>query len=131
MIDLHLLAVPVAAISSFALGALWFSPLFLGRVQEREMRKRGETAPQATARILAVSFLFTLLEAAGLWWFLGSNPGLGRAMTTGLVAGFCFAAAGTGINYQYTGRGLKLWLVDGGFHVARFLVYGIVLGGWK
>ncbi len=128
--EINAWAVLAAAVSSFALGGLWYSPLGLGKAQEREMRKRGEAAPPANARILAISFAFTLVEAGALAWLLGPDPAAGRAARVGLVAGLCFAAAATGINYQFTGRGMRLWLVDGGFHVARFTVYGIVLGRW-
>jgi hypothetical protein len=27
-------------------------------------------------------------------------------------------------------EGLALWLIDGGFHIARFVVFGLVLGLW-
>lgn len=123
-------AVPVAALSSFALGGLWFSPLAFGGIQEREMRRRGEAPPPATAKILVASFALTLMEAFVFAWLLQTmNSPLGAA-PSGLLIGACFAAAGTGINYLYTGRGLLLWLVDGGFHVARFGLYGLVLGVW-
>lgn len=130
MSNLDLWAVLIAAVSSFALGGLWFSPLMFGNLQEREMRKRGETAPAATKRVFAVSFALTFLEAFALAWLLGVAPGLPKGVGTGLLVGSCFAATGTGINYLYTGRGLRLWLVDGGFHAARFAVYGLVLGMW-
>lgn len=130
MSNLDLWAVLIAAVSSFALGGLWFSPLMFGNLQEREMRRRGEAAPPATPPVFAISFALTLLEAFALAWLLGVAPGLPRGVGTGLLVGACFAATGTGINYLYTGRGFRLWLVDGGFHVARFAVYGLVLGMW-
>jgi hypothetical protein len=123
-------AVLIAAVSSFALGGLWFSPLLFGKIQEREMRKRGETAPLATPPVFAISFALTVIEAFALAWLLGDAPGLPRSLGAGFLVGACFAATGTGINYLYTGRGLRLWLVDGGFHVARFATYGLVLGMW-
>lgn len=129
MRELNLWAVLIAAISSFASGGLWFSPLAFGRLQAREMRARGSVAPPATPAVFAASFLLTLVEALAFAWLVGAS-GLQRSMIFALVAGGCFAATSTAINYQYTGRGIRLTLVDGGYHLVRFLVYGLVLGLW-
>ena len=121
----------VAAVSSFALGGLWYSPFVFGRLQARWMGEHGETAPQAGPRILLTSFVFTLMEAVATAWLLNGNREFGHVARVCLTAGLCIAAASSGINYQYTGRGLRLWLIDGGFHVARYVVYAIVLGSWN
>lgn len=130
MPDLNVWAILVAALSSFASGGFWFSPLAFGRLQEQEMRKRGATAPIATRGVLLASFSLCLVETVGLAFWLGPNPEFGRAVGQGLLVGVCFAATGTAINYLYTGRGLVLTLVDGGYHVARFVIYAVVLGAW-
>ena len=130
MREINFWAALIAAVSSFASGGLWFSPLAFGRLQAREMLARGSAPPPATPAVLVVSFLLTLVEAFAFAWLVG-NSGLQRSMTLALVAGGCFAAASTAINYQYTGRGLRLTLVDGGYHLVRFLVYGLVLGLWR
>jgi hypothetical protein len=121
----------IAAVSSFALGGVWYSPFVFGRLQARWMAVRGETAPQAGPRILITSFFFTLMEAAAMAWLLGGNGEFFHVVRVCLTAGLFIAAASSGINYQFTGRGMRLWLIDGGFHVARFAVYAIVLGSWN
>jgi hypothetical protein len=123
-------AVLVAALSSFASGGLWFSPMAFGRLQEREMRKRGATAPTATGKVLLLSLLLCLVETVALASLLGPAPDFSRAMRLGVLVGACFAATGTAINYLYTGRGFTLTLVDGGYHVMRFSIYAGVLGAW-
>jgi hypothetical protein len=35
-----------------------------------------------------------------------------------------------GINYQFSQRGFLLWAIDGGYHVAQFGLFGLVLGVW-
>ena len=130
MRDINPWAIAVAALSSFATGGLWFSPIAFGRIQEREMRKRGATAPTATGGVLFASLVLCLVETVALAVLLGPEPGFGNAMAKGLGVGACFAATGTAINYLYTGRGLTLTLVDGGYHVLRFVIYAAVLGAW-
>jgi len=128
--DLNLWAVLVAALSSFASGGLWFSPMAFGRAQEREMKKRGATAPTAGFKILAMSLALCLIETVALASVLGPAPGFTYAVCLGVLVGACFAATGTAINYLYTGRGFKLTLIDGGYHLARFVIYAAILGTW-
>ncbi len=40
------------------------------------------------------------------------------------------AVSSFGINHQSAQRSFKLWLIDGGYHVAQFAVFGLVLGLW-
>jgi hypothetical protein len=129
--EMNVWAALIAAVSSFALGGLWYSPLAFGAIQEREMRRLGAVAPPATVRILGVSFLLALVEALAFTWLAGNNPALRASMTLALLAGGCFVAPAIAINYQFTGRGLRLTLVDGGYHFTRFLLYGLVLGLWR
>jgi hypothetical protein len=131
MRNVEWLSVLTAAISSFALGSLWYAPFAFGRLQERELNAHGETVPRATPRVLISTFLLTLVEAAGFAWLFHDTVSLQVALGTGTLVGGCFVAAGSAINYAYTGRGAKLCLIDGGFHIARFVVYALVLWAWR
>jgi hypothetical protein len=66
--------------------------------------------------------------AFAVW--LGPNPALQTAVLKGLVAGSCFVAASFGINYQFASRSTLMWLIDGGYHTAQFVLFGLVLGLW-
>ena len=68
--------------------------------------------------------------AAAFAWFLGPAPTVGHAVGAGAVTGLCWVAASFGINYLFAGRSLKMWLIDGGYHVVQFALYGLVLGLW-
>lgn len=78
------------------------------------------------------------MEGINLWavlasafaFLLGAAPPLGEALWSGAPAGFAFVAASFGINRQFADRHVFLWLVDGGYHVAPFLIYGLILGLW-
>jgi hypothetical protein len=61
---------------------------------------------------------------------LGGDPGQSRGLELGLLVGFGFAASSFGINDQFANRGLPLLLIDGGYHAAQFLIYGLILGAW-
>jgi len=119
-------AVLLAAISSFLLGGLWYSSALFGRLWNAE---NGGQVPQGhPAKVFGVSFVFSLIAAWVFAWLLGPDPELAVAVQQGLLVGFGLVAASFGINYQFAQRSFKLWLIDGGYHVAQFVVFGLVLG---
>ena len=121
-------AILVAAVSSFLLGGLWYSPVLFGKAWNREIG--GVPPPGHPARVFGIGLLFSLVAAACFAWWLGPSPDLSGALTAGAVAGGGFVAASFGINYQFAQRSLRLWLIDGGYHLVQFLLFGLVLGLW-
>lgn len=125
---MNILAVLLAAVSSFMLGGLWYSPALFGKTWSSE--NGGEKQAGHPAKVFGISFLFSLIAAFAFACWLGVAPPLDTALKAGLTAGFCFVAASFGINYQFAQRSFKLWLIDGGYHTAQFLIFGLVLGLW-
>jgi hypothetical protein len=128
MPDVNLWAVLAAALSSFLLGGLWYSPALFGAVWCREAGK----APQQghSALVFAVSFVLALVAAFAFAVFLEPRPPLRVALGSGAVAGVAWVATSLGINYLFAERSLKLWLIDGGYYSLQFLLFGLVLGLW-
>jgi hypothetical protein len=130
MTGINFLAVLVAAASSFALGGLWYSKaLFLGPWQ-RAAGLAGQAEMKHPPSVFAISFVFCLVAALAFAWWLGPSPPLGEAVLKGLIVGACFVAASFGVNYQFAGRSMALWLIDAGYHVVQFALFGLVLGLW-
>lgn len=129
-IDLNWLAVIAAAVSAFVLGGLWYGPLFK-RAWCREAGIDPDSAPSHPARMFAVAFACSLLAAAVFAVFLGpdSNPADGFA--AGVVVGLFFVAMSFGINYAFAQRSLALWMIDSGYHIVQFGLYGLILGAWN
>ena len=125
---MNLFAILLAAVSSFVLGGLWYSPLLFGRAWNRE--NGGEVPAGHPAKVFGLSFVFSLVAAAAFAWWLGHAPALDAALKAGAVAGIGFVAASFGINYQFAQRSFALWLIDGGYHAAQFLLFGLILGLW-
>lgn len=124
------LPIVVAAISAFMLGGIWYGPLFK-QAWCREAGIDPATAPRHPARIFAVAFLCSLVAAAMFAWFLGADYTLFEAVHTGLVIGFGWVSMSFGINYAFAQRSFKLWLIDAGYHLLQFALYGLVLGAWR
>jgi hypothetical protein len=121
-------AVLIAAVSSFMLGGLWYSPALFGNAWIRE--NGGEKQAGHPAKVFGVSFVFSLIAAFAFAYLLGAAPPLETALRTGAIVGIGFVAASFGINYQFAQRSFKLWLIDGGYHAVQFIVFGLVLGLW-
>lgn len=120
-------AILVAALSSFLLGGLWYSPALFGNTWNRE---NGGVPPAGhPARVFGVALLFSVVAAYAFAWWLGPAPSLDAALRAGGIAGLLVACA-FGINYQFAQRSLRLWLIDGGYHLAQFLLFGLVIGSW-
>ena len=128
MNTINLWAVLVAAVSSFLLGGVWYGPLFgkaWNAAAGMDPQKQGHPA-----KIFGGAFVFSLLAAAVFAWFLGPQPPLSFAVCRGVLVGFGLVAASFGINYLFAQRGLRLWLIDGGYHTVQFALFGLVLGLW-
>lgn len=131
MKDINTWAVLVAAASSFLLAGLWYSRNFLGGLWNREAGRGDKTGEgHHPAGVFGVSFLLSVVAAYAFAVWLGPNPPLETAVLKGFVAGSCFVAASFGINYQFASRSTLMWLIDGGYHTAQFVVFGLVLGLW-
>lgn len=128
MQDMNWWAVLVSAFAAFAVGGLWYSPPLFLRAWMAEARI--EVEPKHPPRVFLVSFVFALVSAIALAALLGPAPTLASALVKSLAVGTCLVATSFGINYQFSSHSTKLLLIDGGYHVARFLLMGLVLGVW-
>ena len=127
MEGLNVWAVLVAAVGSFALGAIWYSPVLFLPAWAREARVE---KPSGSPAVYVVLFLLSLLAAAAFAWLIGPRPPLGFALANGLAVGICFVATSFWVNYTFANRGTTLWAIDAGYHIARFLLFGLILGLW-
>lgn len=130
MEQINILAVIVAAASAFLLGGIWYSPALFGKVWAREAGVSDYQPKRHGAIVFGVSFIFALIAAAVFALFLGGRPALSTAVRDGLAIGACWVATSFGINYQFANRTFKLFLIDAGYHVAQFTLYGVILGLW-
>jgi hypothetical protein len=130
-VTVNLLAVLAAAVSSFALGGLWYSRALFGAAWAREAGQAGKAGEGHPARVFGVSLLFALVAALAYAIVVPAPSGPAQAAVLGLVVGAGIVAASFGINYQFANRSFKLWLIDGGYHTLQFLVYGLIIGLWR
>ncbi|GAB3099765.1 DUF1761 domain-containing protein [Lysobacter terrae] len=127
--DINWLAVVAAAVSAFALGGIWYGPLFKN-AWCREAGVDPYSKPPHPARVFGSAFVLALIAAVAFACLLGHAPSLALGLHHGALVGFAFVATSFGINYAFAQRSLKLWLIDGGYHLLQFVLYGAILGLW-
>lgn len=131
MPEISYVAVVIAAVSSFVVGGLWYSPLLFGRAWQREVGLSDEEMARGNMlRIFAGALLLSLLAAFVFALFLGPRPSMPLGLGAGFSAGLCWVASSFGINYLFARRSLKLFLIDGGYHTLQFTIIGLVLAWW-
>jgi uncharacterized protein DUF1761 len=122
------IAVFVAAIACFLLGAVWYSNALFGRAWQREAGVTDERLKQGNmAMIFGTTFVLALLASWNFANFLGPRPSLALGLGAGASAGLLWVAGSFGINYLFERRSLKLFLINGGYHTLQFAVIGLVL----
>jgi hypothetical protein len=129
-VPVNYLAVFVAAIASWIVGAAWYGILgkpwlaALGKSPE-EVRSGGmPIGPMVTS--LVAEFVMAALFA-GLLFHLG-GPYVMRGIVAGALAWVAFVAPTITVNNTFQKRPVSLTLIDGGHWLAVLIVQGIVLG---
>jgi hypothetical protein len=131
MFIINLWAVLAAALTSFALGGLWYAPFAFGKPWQRAAQLTDEQIAARNPKVMfGFSFLFALIAAFVFAVFLGASPSLPLALGAGFSAGLCWVATSFGINYLFEARSLRLLLINGGYHTMQFTIYGLILGIW-
>lgn len=124
------LSVLVAAASGFAIGSLWYGPLF----GEPWMRYSGMTKEKGAQGNMALTFggayALNLIAATGIALQNGARTGWLFGLHIGLMASVFFIATALGVIYLFEQRPLKLWLVNAGYQVVNFSAMGAIIGAW-
>lgn len=123
------IAVIVASLSGFALGALWYSPVLLGKQWQREAGLTDEKLREGSpAIIFGGAFVLSFLAALMFAMFLGPDVTLAQGALYGLAAGLFWVSAAFGVNYLFERRSLGLFLINGGYNTVWFVLIGTVIG---
>ncbi len=140
--SINWLAVLVAALSSFLVGGLWYSPLLFANVWIKETGLNTETLQKSSkARAFGFTFFFSILMAANLAMFLADGPStcpdgcvqktdLIWGTTAGFLAGiWAFSAIAIAALFE-----LKSWryiFINGGYSIISLTLMGAIIGAWR
>jgi len=132
LMNLNWLAVLVATIANFAIGALWYSVLF-GKAWIKEMGWEGkeEEIKENTnmAMTLGGSFVLSMIIAISLALLPHTSSMIGGIKIALLLAiGVSIASMWKG--YLFEKRSIKMVMINGGHEIATFVAMGAIIGAW-
>ena len=127
--NVNFIAVLVAAVATFALGGLWYSPFLLGKPWMAENGFTEQTMGQGNmALVFGVAFVLYLIAAVSLAMFLGPVVEMAFGLQIGLIVGVTYVATATGVTYLFERKSVKLYLINGGYQVLAFALMGAIIG---
>lgn len=133
--NINWLAVLVAAIAYFVLGALWYSPLFGKKwIQYQKIDMNDPDSKKGAGGIMFGSFILMLVATIGLAILVERIPLNGGVMSgvkLGLVTGLLFSATAISITYLYIKKPIGLHFIDGLYHVVGQIAAAIILCVWR
>jgi hypothetical protein len=130
MDNLNYLAVFVAALSSFLIGGVWYSPLLFARAWQREAGLTDEQVRGGAGRAFGGAFVLSLVIATNLAMFLGKDAGIAWGAGAGALAGIGWAAASLATIFLFERRSTMLIVIDGGYLAVSYSVMGAIIGVW-
>jgi len=132
---LNWLAILVAGIAYFVLGALWYSNILFAKpwIRMTGIKMDDPNAKKGVAGVMITSFLMMIVCSIGLAIFLTkANTPLSwmSGVKVGLVAGICFSATSVSSSYLYEKKPIGLHMINCGYNIAGCVVSGIILAVW-
>ena len=122
------LAVFVAALSSFLIGGLWYSPILFANAWMREAGVSESALRAHVGAVFAGAFVLSLVVAANLAFFLGRAAGLAWGASAGALAGIGWACASLATVFLFERRSKLLIVIDGGYLAVSYTVMGALIG---
>lgn len=131
MPEISWLATLAATAIAFALGGVWYGPLFgeawMAEHGFSEEKLREGFDPARTYGLSAVLAALSALVFGIFLALLGERSPL-FAVGFGFSAGLFWVAASIATNALFERSSLRLVLINGGYHVARFTLMGAAFG---
>jgi Protein of unknown function (DUF1761) len=130
MFEINWLGAAVAALATFLIGGPWYSKALFGDRWRRAMGVSADAKPGHPARVFGLAYVFSIVATACLSTLIAPAAGALDGLWIGLGIGLCIVATSFGVNYMFANRPAAALLIDGGYHVAQFAAFGLILGVW-
>ncbi len=130
------LAVLVATLAYFMLGAIWYSKILFGSkwavlvkldVKDPDLKK-------GMGKMMTGSFLLMLITTIGLAIIIrivNFDSQLIYGIKLGLLTGVFISSAAVSINYVYENKPLSLYFINNGYHVLGHVIAATILVMWR
>lgn len=135
--EINYLAVLVCAILSMIVGSIWYGPLFgkkwaeIIRADVSDEIKRKKMQKEA-APLYAIQFVLSLVQIYVLAGLIGWQNEGGLGMALFLWLGFIVPTIAGGAMWNNNPTKMKwtMFLIQAGYQLVMFVIYGYILGLW-
>ncbi len=133
--QINWLAVAVAAIVYFLLGAVWYSKTLFGtkwaamvgiKMDDPDKGKGMAKMMIGTLALIFISIIGLVLLVNRLDLVV-----LVSGLKLGLITGICFATTAVAISFIYESRPTGLYFIDCGYHLVGHIIGAIILVMWR
>lgn len=132
MEHLNIWAVLVAALSTFLIGGLWYSPALFGKAWMRENGFTEEKMKNANmVKIFGLAFFLALIAAVNLAMYMAEENRPEMGAFWGFLAGFGWVATFVGTHYLFERKSFTLFLINAGYSVVALTIMGAIIAAWK
>lgn len=128
MWDISWIAVILAAASGFAVGGLWYGPLFLKSWQREAGISDADMQGRHPAKVFGLAFLLQLFAAYILGHVLATygNPPAATDIMIAFGVALGFIVTSFGVNYLFAAKSMRLFLIDSGYWVVAYSLMGAI-----
>jgi hypothetical protein len=132
MEGINYLAVIAAAVSTFAIGGVWYSPLMFHKAWAATNGLSEADLKGGEARIFGTAFVLALVMAANLAAFLsGPETTVAWGATAGALTGVGWVMPAIATLALFERRAFSYVAINGGYFIVAFIVMGAILGAWR
>lgn len=130
-IEVHWLAIVVAAIINMIVGSVWYGKNLFGKEWAHLTgRKLGDMGGNAAYAVAAVGALLQAWVLAHFVVYAGSTD-FWHGMVTGFWLWAAFVAVSGGVNVAFEGRSWMLWKINAGYFLLVLIINGGLLAAWR
>lgn len=120
------IAVAVSTVAAFVLGGIWYSPLLFAKPWMAGAKLTEEETQGNMGAVFGQALVSALITAIAFGFFMQGDISLKDGLIYGAATGFGLVAASLGLNYAFERRPLSLLLINGGYYVVQFTLYGLI-----
>lgn len=136
--EINYIAIIVASVLAMAIGAIWYGPLFGNKWMDiigisPEDKQKREEMQKGAAKLYFVQFLLTLFQVWVLAYYIaGWEEAHGVVNALWIWAAFLIpTVAGTAMwNNDSSKIAWARFLIQGGYQLVIFIVFGVILEYW-
>ena len=139
MMDINIWAVLVCAIISMVLGFVWYGPLFgkkwmeITGANEKTIEQRKEMQKRA-GPLYGIQFILSLFQAYVLaHYIIGWKDASGLENSLWIWAAFIMPMVAQGAMWNADSKKISSgrFLIQGGYQLILFIIFGLILGVWR